>query len=773
MKRMPVAATLLSLALLIINPVQSQTLTGTVQDEEGHPLTSATVLLPALQRWTSTDNHGTFTFAKLPKGRYLVEASLIGYAKTSLEVDVPTETPPILTMHSSPLEMPEVTVTAEAQPAVLRNVTLPTTVLDGRTLERDRGASLGQTIGRTPGVSGLSGGPFSVRPVIRGLSGQRVLVLADGERLESQSWDEPQSPEVDILDADRIEIVRGAASVLYGSDAIGGVVNAVRKEIPSADEHVAPLSGTVRLNAFSNNPQGAAALSVSGVGAGLGYRANFTTRIAGDYSTPGGITASGRKVSAGTVFNSGAQEFNGSLAVGMNRDWGTVFLDAAHFGQGYQIAPEPGRKEYEYNVNTGVYDSLPAAPHQEILHERATIGTLLPTSIGRLEFLGTWQRNYRREEGVKESEADEKKKESLGIKPEAELILNTVTLEAKAHHLPVGDFYGTIGGTVSFQNNVTEGQKAIIPGYNALTAGAFLYEVYQPARTIRITGGVRYDSRQLDVDANTQLGNSSQTRRFDSFTATGGIAWNVRSFMTLALNAGRGWRAPVAAELFFNGADEGAVRYKIGTATLRPEESLNLDASLRFSLTRWQMEFSAFRTTIDRYIFLTPSGFQIGSLDVYRYVQANASLVGGELWLRGTPLSWLIIHAGADLVHGTNEETNNPLPLIPAGRVRIGARLVGEHTWGINMPYCYVNATLVARQNRPGPFETASPPYTLVDAGVGGTLAAGSTDIALDLAVQNLLDRSYYDHLSRYKNFALNPGRNLSLKASVPFTILR
>ena len=146
--------------------------------------------------------------------------------------------------------------------------------------------------------------------------------------------------------------------------------------------------------------------------------------------------------------------------------------------------------------------------------------------------------------------------------------------------------------------------------------------------------------------------------------------------------------------------------------------------------------------------------------------------MGGEIWLRGTPLSWLMIDAGADLVRGTNEETKNPLPLIPASRVRIGVRLVSDQTWGFKMPYCYVHTTLVARQNRPGPFETASPPYTLVDAGVGGILALGTTDIALDLAVQNLLDRSYYDHLSRYKNFALNPGRNLLLKASVPFTIL-
>ena len=753
-------------------PAFSQGISGTIQDENGTVLSSATVLLPALEKWTSSDERGAFRFDNLPNGRYVIEASLLGYAKQSAQVDVPARAPLVIVLQSSPLEMPVITVTAESQPAVIRSVTLPTTVLDARTLDQQRGSSLGQTIANAPGVSGFSGGPFSVKPVIRGLTGQRVVILSNGERLESQTWDEPQSPEINIFDADRIEIVRGAASVLYGSEAMGGVVNAVRKDIPSDGEGIPPLRGSVAFNAFSNNPQGAGSIDLSGVGGGFGYRANFTTRVAGDYSAPAGRTADGHPVPAGVVFNSGATEFNGSLAVGMNREWGALYLDAAHFGQGYKIAPEPGRKEYEYNVNTGVYDSLPAAPHQEILHERATLGALLSTSLGRLELLASYQRNSRKEEGVKESEDDEKKKESLGIKPEALLILNTMTLDAKVHHLPFGNFYGTVGATGSLQTNQTEGRKAIIPAFQTLSLGGYLYEVYQPFGAVRFTGGLRYDSRALGVDANAQIGNASQTLRFQSFTATGGAAWSFADEFTIALNAGRGWRAPVAAELFFNGSDEGAVRYKIGNAALRPEESLNLDASLRYSSPLLQTELSVFRTSIQQYIFPAPAGYQINSLDVYRYQQANASLVGGEWWLRGTLLSWLIIDAGADLVRGTNDETRSPLPLIPANRLRLGIQLAGREFLGIRGPSCFIRTRIVSQQNRLGPFEVSSPAYMLFDAGLGGTMEFGPTRVAFDLIVENVFDEAYFDHLSRYKGFALNPGRNIAFKASVPFTIL-
>ena len=518
----------------------AQSISGSVANENGAPLSNVSVTIRALQRVNVTDNDGQFIFRKLPQGTYTVEFNLIGYKKEVKEVSVAADDASIrISLTPTPLELPALTVTAEPQPASILETPLATTVIEGRQLQRERGQSLGQTIEFAPGVAAFSGGPLSMKPVIRGLSSQRVLVLSGGVRLESQTWDEPQSPEINVLDVDRIEIVRGPNSVLYGSDALGGVVNVVKSELQSVSEGAPALHGILTANGFTNSPQMASGLSLSGASSMWNYRGNFSARFAGDYSAPSGKTADGRRVAAGTVFNSGGNEINGSAAIGTKQEWGTLSLDVTHFGQKYLIAPEPGRKEYELNINTGLYDSLPAAPSQEIFHETATLYANLPMPMARVELTGTYQRNSRKEEGVSETDADEQKKADLGIKLEAQLILNTFSLDAKAHHHAMGPFLGTVGISTVYQTNETAGQNAIIPGYAAFNVAGYVYEELRVQHDLRFTGGLRFDSHRLYADANSQLGKLKQTLNFSAATGTIGAAWNAVEPLTFAVSAGR------------------------------------------------------------------------------------------------------------------------------------------------------------------------------------------------------------------------------------------
>ncbi len=763
-----------TIAALFSPSLLAQTISGSVANENGAPLSNVSVTIRALQRVNVTDNDGKFLFRKLVQGTYMVEFNLIGYKRETREVSVTTDDVSItIALKSTPLELPALTVTAEPQPASILETPLATTVVEGRQLQRERGQSLGQTIEFAPGVAAFSGGPLSMKPVIRGLSAQRVLVLSGGVRLESQTWDEPQSPEINVLDVDRIEIVRGPNSVLYGSDALGGVVNVVKPELQSVSEGAPALHGIFTANGFSNSLQVASGISLSGASSMWNYRGNFSARFAGDYSAPAGKTADGHSGTSGTVFNTGGNEINGSAAIGTKQEWGTLNLDITHFGQKYFISPEPGRKEYELNINTGLYDSLPAAPSQEILHETATLYANLPMPDARIELTGTYQRNSRKEDGVAETDADEQKKADLGIKPEAQLILNTFSLDAKAHHHAMGPFLGTVGVSTVYQMNETAGQNAIIPGFTAFNFAGYLYEEFRIQHDVRLTGGLRYDSHRLHADANSQLGNSDQTLNFNAATGTVGVAWNVVEPLTFAVSAGRGWRAPVAAELFFKGSDEGAVRYKIGDSSLTPEVSLNVDLSARYSSSFVSAELSVFQNEINNYIFLVPTGQKISGLDSYRYKQADATIVGGEISLQAKIAEWCVVNGGADMLRGTNNETNSPLPLIPANRIKAGIRLYRGELAGVQNPYFSLREKYVLAQDRTGLFEISTPAYTLFDIGAGGEVQFASYKFTVDLTVENVLDEAYYDHLSRYKEYALDPGRNIELRFSVPFEIVK
>ena len=755
---------------LISSLTHAQSLSGVVVNENDAPLAGVAVSISALHRMNTSDENGKFLVGNLPPANYLVEFSLLGFKKETREVGLASEDVRVrITLIASPLELPAVTVTAEPQPSSIQESPLSTTVIEGRQLQRERGQSLGQTIENAPGVAMFSGSPLAMKPVIRGLSAQRVLVMSGGVRLESQTWDEPQSPEINVLDVDRIEIVRGTNSVLYGSDALGGVINIVKPELQSASEGAPILRGIVTLNALSNSPQVASGISLNGASGLWNYRGNFTARFADDYSTPAGRTADGGYVSAGKVFNSGGNEFDGGLTVGTKRDWGTLIFDATHFGQKYFIAPEPGRKEYELNINTMAFDSIPAAPNQEILHETGTLYADLPLSFARLELTGTYQRNSRKEEGAAESDADEQKKANLGIKPEAQLILNTLSFDAKAHHRAVGPLLGTVGLSSTIQDNATVGRNAIIPNFASANLAGYIYEEYRAPSDLRVTGGLRFDSRRLHAKANDSLGNVDEIRNFNAATGTFGVSWNAVEPLTFAVNVGRGWRAPVAAELYFKGSDEGAVRYKLGDHTLTPEASVNVDGSVRYASSSLAGEISVYQNKIDHYIFLSPTGQQVSGLDSYKYKQANATLVGGEFSLQGELATWCVASGGVDIVRGTNDETNSPLPLIPANRIRAGLRFEREKMAGVSGAYASVRVRHSFEQNRLGLFESATPAYSLLDIGVGGEVSFASHKFMVDLLIDNALDKAYYDHLSRYKEFALDPGRNFVLKVSLPF----
>ena len=716
----------------------AQSFFGTVLNEKQSPLANVVVTIPALKRGATTNEAGKFTFEKLPAGVYVVAISYLGYRSETRVVNLANGDAALtVILHVSPLTMSAVTVTAKPQPTDVLTSPQAVAILAGAQLNQLRGQTVIQALEKSPGVSLYTTGAGIAKPVIRGLTSQRVLVVTDGIRQEGQQWGDEHGPEIDAFDVDRIEVVRGPNSVLYGSDALGGVINIVKAEIPSASAGAPQLGGSLLLNGFSNNRQGAGALSLYGTGGIWGYRANLSLRDGSDVRTPDG-----------KLFNSGSNEHNGSAMLGLQGDWGSVAADYSRFGEELQIHEDPA-------------EDPTATPFQKIQHDKVHVHANLPFPALRVEVNGSWQRNQRRE--FEEKQATD---------PALNLVLKTTSLEVKAHHQPLGSTFGTIGLSLMNQKNETLAEEKLIPAYNTTNVAGFIYEEMR-IQDVSLSAGLRYDTRNLEVKANEDLGVEAQTRDYHAMTGTVGAVWRAAEPLAFALNVGRGWRSPVAYELFVNGVHEGTVRYDIGDNTLQPEASLNFDLSARYATARVQGEITGFHNRINSFIFASPTG-EIdpeSGFTKYQLKQADATLWGAELNLQAQAANWLVLEGGADFVRGANDQTKQPLPLMPANRIKLGARLTGA-AWGkLANPYVSFNTKVVLAQNRIEAYETKTGGYALFDIGIGAGIPLGADQINIDLAVDNLFDKAYRDHLSRYKAYALNPGRNITLKASLPFTV--
>ena len=733
------ARVILIAALLPAQTIVAQHLSGVVVDEQNNPLPAVAVGIRALHKQTTTDQQGRYGFRDMPPGLYAVEFSLIGFKSEIFSVSMSTkDTSFSVVLHASLFEFRSVTVTASPGPVDILDSPQPVSILEGRELDEKMGQSAMQSVDMMPGVSMYSGSPLSMKPVIRGLGSQRVVVAENGLRHESQQWDDDQSPEIDALDVQRIEILRGPNSVLFGSDALGGVINIIDNDPGKFADQKPGLDGKLSLQGFSNSRQGAGSLSLSGRNDAFCYRVQADARQASDMSTP-----------AGDLQNTGEHEVNGKVTAGLVGESGSMFFDYSHFGQKTEIPPDP----------QAISD---VTPFQKIDHDKVSVRYDHSFSSFRIESDALWQRNEESEYSAAASAA-----------PDVDLVLNSLTLDIRAHHNPVGQMFGTAGVSVEDQKNETLGAEALIPSFSQVTAAGYLHEELLLPQT-NISAGFRYDVRRLDVDENGELNAGAQTRNYHAFTGGLGAVWHASDLLVFACNLGRGWRAPLAEELFVNGVDQGGMRYKTGDPDLKTEASLNGDVAIRYVSPRLKGELSVFRNRINDYIYLKSTGERDSASGLVKYVtrQANATLTGGEFSLELAVGDHLILRSGFDIVLGKNEETGTWLPLTPPPRSSLGLRWI-QPSWEFLLnPYVSFETRIVLDQNRVAELETPTGGYTLVDIRVGGELTVMSTQVRVGCSVENLFSRAYADHLNRYKAYALNPGRDIALKLLIPFNFV-
>lgn len=629
-----------------------------------------------------------------------------------------------------------VQVTATFAPTRVLDAPQPVSVIGGAELRRAQGAAVGDALEQLPGIRSLSMTTGIGKPVIRGLTHNRIVTLDNGQRSETQQWGHDHSPNVETANAEQIEVIKGPASVLYGSDALGGVVNVIAPALPNARDESPFVRGRVS-TAYNTNVMGPdGTVRLDAARGGFGARVSATGRLTGDMRAPRGVLS--------------------------NTENETAHLDGSvgFLGESSKISVRYSERAERIEI----FDDPVAFPgytgYQRLTTRRGTLeaDTKL-TARTRLQAQLGVEHNFRREFA-----ADTSSDITLG------LLINSASGFVHLHHDGVGPFSGgTIGVFAMDSRFQKRGTATLIPNSQSRNAAVYALEHLERGR-FRATLGARWDVRELAVEDDAVLSLPAQSQTHHAVTGSAGVAYRLSEWASLVTSVGRGFRAPAAPDLYANGFHEGTRAYERGNPNLNVETSLNTDVGVRVEHRRLTGELSVFNNAIRDYIYLRPFGTGGGALDSLEVVQGNAVLRGIEGRFAWRLQPWLTLQAAGDVVHGTNTTVDVPLTFVPPPRVLLGARVERARLGSAVMrPWLSVGSERNWKQSRLDPRDLAPRGYTLWQLGAGGTVMAGSQVVVVDFGVRNALDTRYRSFMSRYKAFADGPGRAVVLRMTMDF----
>lgn len=797
-------------------------LSGQVTEKgSGIAIPGAEVYFPDLRTGTTTDVNGEYTLHGLPAAKALISVSMVGYAAITETIDLATVSSRDFVLVPSVTEMHDVVVTGTSKATEMRREPVPMAMVGRGFLRENASSNIIETLNKVPGVSTVSSGPNISKPYIRGLGANRVLTLFDGIRQESQQWGEEHGVEVDQFLIDRVEVVKGPASLIYGSDALAGVVNL----LPAPSVPAGRLRGAVLGNYDTNNNGLAGSVNVDGNNGKFLYGGRLSGKEASNY----------RNRYDGRVYGTKYNEKDFSAYFGLNRAWGYARLNFSLYDN-LQEVPDGSRdstsRRFTYQVDEAdtlrpiaSNDMLSSykigAVHQHVQFYRAYITSNFNLGDNRLSADLGFQRSIRREYSHPE----------YPDLPGLFLSLNTFTYDLRFHLAERKGWSTTAGLNGMLQlNDAAQGTELLIPDYHSLDIGPFLH-VKKELGKLDLSGGVRYDHRKFRSDAmymrldpitgfemSTEADpmDSTVTQEFvphaqdlSGLSGSIGAAWNLNDRLTLKANLGRGYRAPSAAETTAQGVHAGAGLMQLGDAELKPEFNLQEDLGFFYNGTHITASVEVFNNSISNYIYNEKLASVTGGdslyspegqdLPVFKFRQTAARLYGGEVSLDVHPHPFDRIHFenSLSLVIAENRggggaiitDSTKYLPLIPP------LHLVSEVRYDLRKQvglfahmFFKVGMQVYWSQNRfysASGTETRTPGYTLLDAGIGSDVVdkEGRTILTFTLLGSNLADVGYQSNMSRLKYFEdypengsgrsgiYNMGRNFSLKVVVPFDV--
>ncbi len=765
------------------------TLSGKISNSKsGESLVAASIYIQDAKIGAVSDLNGHFEIKNIPFGHHLVEISYSGFTSIVAHIDLHQDEEMNFQLIPSVVENEGVTVTGVSHAMSIRKSPAAVIVIKKAELMQTSATNIIDALSHKPGISQLSTGPAISKPVIRGLGSNRVVVINDGLRQEGQQWGDEHGIEIDELSINKVEIVKGPASLMYGSDALAGVINIVTN-VPVPDGQV---TGNIQSNFQSNNNLFALNANIAGNKNGFSWNAYGTTKSAGSYSNK----------FDGKVLNSGFNEKNFGGYIGLNKSWGYSHLIFSRFNQ------HIGMMEGERDNATGRFilysgtvleriakesdlDSRELfIPKQNVKHTKIISENNLSIGKNRLKINLGVQQNQRTEFGNPLDSQEEAL--SFDLKT-ANYNIHWMLAEKKSWRT-------TLGLNGMFQNNSNKGEEVIMPEYGLTDAGLFVYTQHSTKKTT-VSGGLRFDRRSInshDFKEGSVMKFAAFNKSFSNISGSVGLSYELEKNISFKANMARGFRSPSLSELASNGAHEGTNRYEYGDLNLKSETSFQFDLGMNLDYEHFSLNMAVFNNAVNDFIFYHKLSAKAGGdsivnlngelLQAFKFSQRNANLYGIEatLDIHPHPLDWLHFENTFSYVRG---KWNQPLeavsnmPLMPAPRL-ISELRTDFLKSGKKLNNLYFKMELDNVFNQNNPFEaygteTATAGYSLLNAGAGADFKSKNKIIfQLNVSVNNITDQAYQNHLSRLKytaennltgrNGVFNMGRNFSVKLNVP-----
>ncbi|WP_445738559.1 TonB-dependent receptor [Mariniflexile sp.] len=709
------------LLFLIINTLYSQnSIKGTVLDantKEG--LAFVNIYFTDIEKGTSTNEKGIFTIENLPSGSHTMLVSFIGYETKSLKISIPNTSNITIDLSPTAIEMEAVIISTPFHKLQSENV-MKVEKQSIKTLKANGAVNLADGITNIAGVESVTTGLSIGKPVIRGLSSNRVLVYVQGVRLENQQFGDEHGLGISDSGIESVEVIKGPASLLYGSDALGGVLYINPEKFAETNTQKADFSG----NYFSNT---------QGYNTNVGYKSsenNFKFLFRGSLTEHADYKTNSYRVT-NTRFKE--QDFKA--------------------GMGYQ--KNSFKTEFRYNVNNsklGIPEEIgeqstsktPLFPFQNIANHVFSSKSTVFFNDSRLDVNLGYIYN------------DRKEFEDDILQAVLYMKLKTANYDIKYNLPKLGKFETIVGVQGMNQLNTNYGEEQLIPDATTNDFGV-LATSHIHFETADVQLGIRYDNRNLNVDSGLQ-------KDFNSFNSAIGVKTNIFEKITARVNLATGFRAPNLSELTSDGVHEGTNRYEIGNNNLKSEQNFQTDVALEFKNEHVEFFVNGFYNKINNYIFLSPEGTVIDNKPVFTYLQENAKLYGGEIGLHihPHPLDWLHIESSFETVTG-KQDNDSYLPLIPANSLTNTLRIEFEKPWFKNA-YAFIKLRTTFNQDNISAFETSTNGYSLLSTGLGGDFKLFKNIATITLSGTNLTNKTYINHLSRLKPDGIfNMGRNINI----------
>jgi iron complex outermembrane recepter protein len=708
-----------------VSAAQGTTVSGTLTNSlTNAAVGGATVTIEERGLQAESGADGRFTIQNVPAGQYHLLVRADKFVPHRSEITVTASAAAIDVTVDPEIHFSEVlSVSPDARNQF--ESYQPTNVLAGQELDKSLQGTLGATLENEPGIAVRSLGPGPARPVIRGLDGDRVLILQDGQRmgdLSSQSGD--HGVNVNPGGADRIEVVRGPATLLYGANAIGGLVNVITEEVPRT-----PVNGVHGMVTFD---AGSAASEAGGAGqltAGNGRVAVHVSgsgRRAGDYETPDGEIPNS--------FSRGGFAGFGLSVTGANGYFGGNFgYDKTHYGV-------PLVEEGETNLD----------PRRKVF-----------TLRGERRNMPSFINSVRGSVGIRRYRHDELDGEDIATSFQNDLS----EFDLQAGHGRGGAFKGTIGVWGMTRRFVTEGAEALSPAVDQTGFAGFFYEeaTLNPHVTFQFGGRVERASFEPDAD--------EPPRDFTNFSGSVGLLAHPTDRTTIAVSLARASRNPALEELYFHGAHPGNFQFENGDADLEAEKATGFDVSARWRGRRVSGEVTYFLNNISSFIFREFTGGIEDDLPVTVFTAGDSRLQGIESHVDVSISSLVGIEGGLDYVHGELTSSNRPLPRMPPLRGRLGLRLQK------NAFQAGMDAAFTATQDRiftiDGPNgaigETPTDGYRLLKLFAAYSFGQGQVTNTITARLDNVANELYHNHLNFLKELVPEVGRNFKVVYSMKF----